>query len=145
METQVTHQNSRELPVIPNKQYFTISEVGRLCDAKNHVLRYWEQEFPCLQPIKRRGNRRYYQHKDILLIRKIRDLLYFQGFTIGGARVKLQEELDGCSLEPTELKVEQETVSNLEQHSLPFDDKDRLTFNVRDHIQSLEAVLDLLS
>ena len=79
------------LPSIPAKRYFTIGEVGDLCGVKPHVLRYWEQEFTQLRPMKRRGNRRYYQHHEVLMIRKIRDLLYEQGFTISGARNKMQE------------------------------------------------------
>ena len=79
------------LPSIPAKRYFTIGEVGDLCGVKPHVLRYWEQEFVQLRPMKRRGNRRYYQHHEVLMIRRIRDLLYDQGFTISGARNKLQE------------------------------------------------------
>ncbi|HIK74793.1 MAG: MerR family transcriptional regulator [Alcanivorax sp.] len=78
-----------ELPAIPGKRYFTIGEVSELCDVKPHVLRYWEQEFPQLKPVKRRGNRRYYQRQDVLTIRQIRGLLYEQGFTIGGARQQL--------------------------------------------------------
>ncbi len=81
--------NNNELPVIPGKRYFTIGEVAELCDVKPHVLRYWEQEFPQLKPVKRRGNRRYYQRHDVLLIRQIRALLYDEGFTIGGARQRL--------------------------------------------------------
>ena len=81
--------NNNELPVIPGKRYFTIGEVSELCTVKPHVLRYWEQEFPQLKPIKRRGNRRYYQRQDVILIRQIRSLLYEHGFTIGGARQKL--------------------------------------------------------
>src|SRR5881227_1386505 len=80
-----------ELPPIPAKRYFTIGEVSDLCAVKPHVLRYWEQEFTQLKPVKRRGNRRYYQHHEVLMIRRIRDLLYDQGFTISGARNKLQE------------------------------------------------------
>jgi DNA-binding transcriptional MerR regulator len=79
------------LPPIPAKRYFTIGEVADLCGVKPHVLRYWEQEFTQLRPMKRRGNRRYYQHHEVLMIRRIRDLLYDQGFTISGARNKLQE------------------------------------------------------
>ena len=81
--------NNNELPVIPNKRYFTIGEVSDLCGVKPHVLRYWEQEFTQLKPVKRRGNRRYYQRHDVVLIRQIRSLLYDQGFTIGGARQQL--------------------------------------------------------
>ena len=80
------------LPAIPGKRYFTIGEVSDLCDVKPHVLRYWEQEFPNLSPVKRRGNRRYYQRQDVLIIRQIRSLLYEQGYTIGGARQRLGGE-----------------------------------------------------
>jgi DNA-binding transcriptional MerR regulator len=81
--------SNNELPPIPGKRYFTIGEVSDLCAVKPHVLRYWEQEFPQLAPIKRAGNRRYYQRQDVMMVRQIRDLLYHQGFTIGGARQKL--------------------------------------------------------
>ncbi|HMT80756.1 MAG TPA: MerR family transcriptional regulator [Azonexus sp.] len=80
-----------ELPPIPAKRYFTIGEVSELCGVKPHVLRYWEQEFNQLKPVKRRGNRRYYQHHEVLLVRRIRELLYNQGFTISGARNRLDE------------------------------------------------------
>src|SRR6187402_1547792 len=80
-----------ELPPIPAKRYFTIGEVSELCGVKPHVLRYWEQEFTQLRPVKRRGNRRYYQHHEVLLVRRIRELLYNQGFTISGARNRLDE------------------------------------------------------
>lgn len=83
--------NSPDLPQIPPKRYFTIGEVSELCAVKPHVLRYWEQEFPQLKPSKRRGNRRYYQHHDVLMVRQIRTLLYDQGFTIGGARQQLSK------------------------------------------------------
>src|SRR5512147_2421357 len=82
-----------ELPPIPAKRYFTIGEVSDLCAVKPHVLRYWEQEFAQLKPVKRRGNRRYYQHHEVLLIRRIRDLLYEQGFTINGARHRLESDV----------------------------------------------------
>ena len=84
--------NNSELPAIPGKRYFTIGEVSDLCAVKPHVLRYWEQEFSQLKPLKRRGNRRYYQRQDVILIRQIRGLLYEQGFTIGGARQRLTSE-----------------------------------------------------
>jgi len=83
--------NNNELPPIPGKRYFTIGEVSELCAVKPHVLRYWEQEFPQLKPVKRRGNRRYYQRQDVVMIRDIRSLLYEQGYTIGGARLQLSE------------------------------------------------------
>lgn len=83
---------SSELPPIPPKRYFTIGEVSELCGVKPHVLRYWEQEFAQLKPVKRRGNRRYYQHHEVMLIRRIRELLYEQGFTISGARNRLVSE-----------------------------------------------------
>ena len=90
------------LPPIPAKRYFTIGEVSELCGVKPHVLRYWEQEFAQLKPVKRRGNRRYYQHHEVLLIRRIRELLYEQGFTINGARNKLNNQLahDDVKIEP---------------------------------------------
>ena len=83
-----------ELPPIPAKRYFTIGEVSELCGVKPHVLRYWEQEFTQLRPVKRRGNRRYYQHHEVLLVRRIRELLYQEGFTISGARSRLDEIQD---------------------------------------------------
>jgi len=81
--------SSKSLPPIPGKRYFTIGEVSELCLVKPHVLRYWEQEFPNLKPVKRRGNRRYYQRGDVIIVRQIRGLLYDQGYTIGGARQKM--------------------------------------------------------
>ncbi|HZM36067.1 MAG TPA: MerR family transcriptional regulator [Burkholderiales bacterium] len=88
-----------ELPPIPAKRYFTIGEVSELCGVKPHVLRYWEQEFTQLKPVKRRGNRRYYQHHEVLLIRRIRELLYEEGFTISGARNRLDNgRLEGAGL-----------------------------------------------
>jgi len=95
-----------ELPPIPAKRYFTIGEVSDLCGVKPHVLRYWEQEFTQLKPVKRRGNRRYYQHHEVLLIRRIRELLYEEGFTISGARNRLDSSL------PQEEKAEPAAVRN---------------------------------
>ena len=95
--------NNNELPAIPGKRYFTIGEVSDLCDVKPHVLRYWEQEFPQLKPVKRRGNRRYYQRHDVLMIRQIRGLLYEKGFTIGGAR----QQLSGSHAEDDSLQSRQ--------------------------------------
>jgi len=85
-------KSSAELPPIPAKRYFTIGEMSELCGVKPHVLRYWEQEFSQLKPVKRRGNRRYYQHHEVLLIRRIRQLLYEEGFTISGARIRLESQ-----------------------------------------------------
>lgn len=90
-KTRASHKTTVILPPIPAKVYFSIGEAARLCCLKPHVLRYWEQEFPSLQPVKRRGNRRYYQHQDLLLIRRIRRFLYDEGFTIDGARQKLEQ------------------------------------------------------
>lgn len=87
----VVDNEQRLLPPIPNKRYFAIGEVSQLCAVKPHVLRYWEQEFPQLKPVKRRGNRRYYQRQDVMIVRRIRELLYQDGFTIGGARQRLRE------------------------------------------------------
>ena len=92
MESKATKDS---LPPIPAKRYFTIGEVSELCGVKPHVLRYWEQEFTQLRPVKRRGNRRYYQHHEVLLIRRIRELLYEEGFTISGARNRLDNSLNG--------------------------------------------------
>lgn len=94
--------NNDELPVIPGKRYFTIGEVSELCDVKPHVLRYWEQEFPQLKPVKRRGNRRYYQRQDVLTIRQIRTLLYDHGFTIGGARSRLADDASSGAAQDSE-------------------------------------------
>ena len=112
-----------ELPVIPGKRYFTIGEVSELCAVKPHVLRYWEQEFPQLKPVKRRGNRRYYQRDDVLTIRQIRGLLYDQGFTIGGARLQMT----------TETPIEVVPASNKMENGV-----------VDDMIKDLEVLLHLL-
>jgi DNA-binding transcriptional MerR regulator len=96
--------NNNELPIIPAKRYFTIGEVSDLCAVKPHVLRYWEQEFPQLKPLKRRGNRRYYQRHDVLLVRQIRGLLYDHGFTIGGAKQQLNDSDDSSAVDPLLIK-----------------------------------------
>ena len=101
-------KNNDELPLIPPKRYFTIGEVGELCAVKPHVLRYWEAEFPQLKPVKRRGNRRYYQRRDVILIRQIKSLLYEQGYTIGGARQKMSdspEEVAASQVRTGEIKA----------------------------------------
>src|SRR5512145_3310804 len=95
---EASHSAKAQLPPIPAKRYFTIGEVSDLCGVKPHVLRYWEQEFTQLKPVKRRGNRRYYQHHEVLLIRRIRELLYEEGFTISGAR----NRLENARVEPDE-------------------------------------------
>ena len=104
------HNIKVQLPPIPAKRYFTIGEVSELCGVKPHVLRYWEQEFTQLKPVKRRGNRRYYQHHEVLLIRRIRELLYEQGFTISGAR----NRLDG----PNEAEIKADSVQSTTQSDL---------------------------
>jgi len=105
---------NNELPVIPGKKYFTIGEVSELCDVKPHVLRYWEQEFPQLNPVKRRGNRRYYQRQEVLLIRQIRSLLYDQGYTVGGARQRLSG--DEAKHEETQYRqLVRQMIAELEQ------------------------------
>ena len=108
-------KNNNELPAIPGKRYFTIGEVSDLCGVKPHVLRYWEQEFPQLKPVKRRGNRRYYQRQDVIIIRQIRSLLYEQGFTIGGARNKL-----GGDEARTDISQRQQIVPARPWHRLPI-------------------------
>ena len=107
--------NNSELPEIPTKRYFTIGEVSELCDVKPHVLRYWEQEFPTLKPVKRRGNRRYYQRHDVILIRQIRSLLYEQGYTIGGARQKLAVPTTVDETSSNTQQVIQQTRTELEE------------------------------
>ena len=113
--------NNAELPAIPGKRYFTIGEVSELCGVKPHVLRYWEQEFTQLRPVKRRGNRRYYQHHEVLLVRRIRELLYQEGFTISGARNRLDEPAGRAetrdipsSSTPTPLSLRAELASIIE-------------------------------
>ncbi len=110
MESPPKMSGKDELPPIPAKRYFTIGEVSELCGVKPHVLRYWEQEFNQLKPVKRRGNRRYYQHHEVLLVRRIRELLYNQGFTISGARNRLDE---GAPVEPAENEASGKGVTNV--------------------------------
>jgi len=133
------------LPPIPAKRYFTIGEVSELCAVKPHVLRYWEQEFTQLRPMKRRGNRRYYQHHEVLLVRRIRDLLYEQGFTISGARNRLGELLQSGRLRDFASAVSDEVEV---QQSLAFDEMSQGTDgseSVLDEIRAdLEAALHLL-
>jgi len=114
-----------DLPPIPGKRYFTIGEVGELCGVKPHVLRYWEQEFTQLRPLKRRGNRRYYQRHDVLMVRQIRSLLYEQGFTIGGARQRLSIAAEA---HPAEVCISE-------------DSRHLLLYQIRDE---LEEILKLL-
>jgi DNA-binding transcriptional MerR regulator len=144
----------KALPSIPAKRYFTIGEVSDLCSVKPHVLRYWEQEFTQLRPMKRRGNRRYYQHHEVLMIRRIRDLLYDQGFTISGARNKLQElvqiERDKrrageVMLEGVEvIEVDDSTFEDLED-SAPADERDRFSQKLLLVRRELFEIRDLLS
>jgi DNA-binding transcriptional MerR regulator len=127
-----------QLPPIPAKRYFTIGEVSELCGVKPHVLRYWEQEFTQLKPVKRRGNRRYYQHHEVLLIRKIRELLYEQGFTISGARNRLdgQETID--SSVASSASVNESANSNVSQLAEAVD-LSSLRTQLRQVIQLLRA------
>ena len=118
-----------QLPPIPAKRYFTIGEVSELCGVKPHVLRYWEQEFTQLKPVKRRGNRRYYQHHEVLLIRRIRELLYEQGFTISGARNRLEDHAVGNDAEMVPPVIAQTAVPAIDVSALR---------------NELYAVLDLL-
>jgi DNA-binding transcriptional MerR regulator len=129
--------NNAQLPEIPSKRYFTIGEVSELCDVKPHVLRYWEQEFPQLKPVKRRGNRRYYQRADVMIIRTIRSLLYEQGYTIGGARLQLN---DSRQIEREEPEVEESTSTV----SLIASSDGIFNVVLRDMIQELEQVATLL-
>jgi len=121
------HTPNSELPAIPAKRYFTIGEVSELCGVKAHVLRYWEQEFTQLKPVKRRGNRRYYQHHEVLLIRRIRQLLYEDGFTISGARGRLDQ-----------LAVQQETNAPA-QPSPMHDSSSELRRELREILAILQA------
>lgn len=145
----------KALPAIPAKRYFTIGEVSELCGVKPHVLRYWEQEFTQLRPMKRRGNRRYYQHHEVLMIRRIRDLLYDQGFTISGARNKLQEivqverdkrragevMLDGVEV----IEVEESSFGESQFEDAPPEDRDVISQKLQLLRRELFEIRDLLS
>ncbi|WP_087687044.1 MULTISPECIES: MerR family transcriptional regulator [unclassified Pandoraea] len=124
------------LPPIPAKRYFTIGEVSELCGVKPHVLRYWEQEFTQLRPVKRRGNRRYYQHHEVLLIRRIRELLYEQGFTINGARNRLEADTPRGARNAVAAAARAATEAGADDAETGFD--------VDDLRRKLEAVIDLL-
>jgi DNA-binding transcriptional MerR regulator len=130
--------SNRELPPIPAKRYFTIGEVAELCDVKPHVLRYWETEFPTLKPVKRRGNRRYYQRADVLVIRQIRGLLYEEGYTIGGARLRIDTEKQAPSAS-AKAKAGTSTVATASGAVAPID-----TAVLREVREELESVLALL-
>jgi DNA-binding transcriptional MerR regulator len=130
MESKATKDS---LPAIPAKRYFTIGEVSELCGVKPHVLRYWEQEFTQLRPVKRRGNRRYYQHHEVLLIRRIRELLYEQGFTISGARNRLDESLSAAP------------ARSLSSTTSPVRGADSRAINLSNLKQELKSVIDLLA
>jgi DNA-binding transcriptional MerR regulator len=125
------NKNKVELPPIPGKRYFTIGEVSELCAVKPHVLRYWEQEFPQLKPVKRRGNRRYYQHHDVEMVRTIRSLLYEQGFTINGAKQQLsRRDTRKAKAEPT-AEATAETEAKAQQ----------FVKNIRDELEDLLETL----
>src|ERR1700760_3617629 len=128
METASHNHTKGPLPPIPAKRYFTIGEVSELCGVKPHVLRYWEQEFTQLRPMKRRGNRRYYQHHEVLMIRRIRDLLYDQGFTISGARNKLQEivQVERDKRRAGEVMLDGVEMIEVEDSMLPDDFEDSM-------------------
>ena len=146
----------KALPPIPAKRYFTIGEVSDLCGVKPYVLRYWEQEFTQLKPVKRRGNRRYYQHHEVLLIRRIRDLLYDQGFTISGARNRLSElgqqarsasvngsaESTEVAADETALAAPETLVDDAAEAVLPLPEVRELTIDqVRQELQSIRSLL----
>jgi DNA-binding transcriptional MerR regulator len=142
------------LPSIPAKRYFTIGEVGELCGVKPHVLRYWEQEFTQLRPMKRRGNRRYYQHHEVLMIRRIRDLLYDQGFTISGARNKLQEGASGDreklreyvpALESLDALDEAESSFERLEDAVALEGDELVSYHLLSVRQELFEIRDLLS
>lgn len=135
------------LPPIPAKRYFTIGEVSELCGVKPHVLRYWEQEFTQLKPVKRRGNRRYYQHHEVLLIRRIRELLYEQGFTISGARHRLEDGDFNAVEHPSEKQANGKNHSHIPVQSdldLPVTDEQDNRYDFAALKTELRAILSLL-
>jgi DNA-binding transcriptional MerR regulator len=142
---------AKSLPAIPAKRYFTIGEVSELCGVKPYVLRYWEQEFTQLKPMKRRGNRRYYQHHEVLLIRRIRELLYEQGFTISGARNRLAESSHeiaaakngALSAEAAATPNGQEAAGDEVDQTLPLPEVHELSFDqMRAELVSIRALLN---
>jgi DNA-binding transcriptional MerR regulator len=148
----------KALPPIPAKRYFTIGEVSELCGVKPYVLRYWEQEFTQLKPMKRRGNRRYYQHHEVLLIRRIRDLLYDQGFTISGARNRLIDlaqgarsavPANGAAGSPPQDEVRVETEAHLSAEALgdtnPLPSPEVRDYSLQQMRQELQSIRDLLT
>ena len=148
------HELKPQLPPIPAKRYFTIGEVSELCGVKPHVLRYWEQEFTQLKPVKRRGNRRYYQHHEVLLIRRIRELLYDEGFTISGARNRLEDQAiqgDVASQEDTgdaksaKPKANADAKTSLLSSPQPSLSVESLGMDIQTLKTELHAVLKLLS
>ena len=140
--------HNAELPAIPGKRYFTIGEVSDLCLVKPHVLRYWEQEFPQLKPVKRRGNRRYYQHEDVLIIRNIRSLLYEQGYTISGARLQLHDLPARAFADAEEVVVSPaELLQSPAEALLAYQaqiSQNMLNIVIKDMLRELEAVALLL-
>ena len=129
--------HNAELPEIPAKRYFTIGEVSELCEVKPHVLRYWEQEFTQLKPVKRRGNRRYYQHHEVLLIRRIRELLYEQGFTISGARNRLEgAETDSSKSQANQVGAQLDLLASADE-GVP-------AYNFSHAKSELQAIIQLL-
>jgi DNA-binding transcriptional MerR regulator len=134
--------SSASLPPIPAKRYFTIGEVSELCGVKAHVLRYWEQEFTQLKPVKRRGNRRYYQHHEVLLIRRIRELLYEQGFTISGARNRLDETQREARRVGNSPGFHGVVASDLDDSAVSRISSDAALLQIREELQQVIALLE---
>jgi DNA-binding transcriptional MerR regulator len=138
MSTAQASSSTQPLPAIPAKRYFTIGEVSDLCGVKPYVLRYWEQEFTQLKPMKRRGNRRYYQHHEVLLIRRIRELLYDQGFTISGARNKLGVAAAATRISEAEERKESQVLPD----PMPEDTSDLTLSRFRQELLSIRSLLE---